>query len=58
LPLQEAVREPIVSGLRALTVPQDEESIPKFTFQENFDWEPFTEHCQVFKEVNGKLVKD
>jgi hypothetical protein len=56
LPLQEAVREPTMPGLRALTFLQHEESIPKFNFQETFVHEPFTKQCQVFKEVNGKLV--
>jgi hypothetical protein len=57
LPLVEAVREPMMPGLRAPTVPQGEESMPKFNFQETFDREPFIEQCQVYKEVNGKLVK-
>jgi hypothetical protein len=58
LPQDEAVPDPVMPGLRAPTVPQDEESTPKFNFQETFDREPFIEQCQVFKEVNGKLVKD
>jgi hypothetical protein len=36
--LQEAVREPIMPGLRAPTVPQDEEPIPKFNMQIGSVW--------------------
>jgi hypothetical protein len=57
-PSVEPVREPTMPGLRAPTVPEGEESMPKFNFEETFDCEPFIEQCEVFKEVNGKLVKD
>jgi hypothetical protein len=39
-------------GLRAPSVPQGEESMPKFNFQETFDRKPFMEQYQVYKEVN------
>ncbi len=50
--------EPTMPGLRAPTVPQGEESMPKFNFNETLDHEPFMEQCQVYKEVNGKFVRD
>jgi hypothetical protein len=33
-------------------------SAPKFNFGETFDHEPFTELFEVYKSVNGKLVKN
>jgi len=58
IPLDDAVPEEEVGNLRAPTVPNGEESIPKFNFGETFDREPFVELCEVFKEENGKLCKD
>jgi hypothetical protein len=42
LPSEEQVTEPTMPGLPAPTVPQGEESMPKFNFNETFDHEPFT----------------
>ena len=39
-------------------MPENEVPAPKFNFGEIFDREPFTELCEVYKSVNGKLVKD
>jgi hypothetical protein len=58
IPLEEAVPEEQVEGLRAPTVPEGEVSIPKFNFGETFDRKPFTELCEVFKTEKGKLCKD
>ena len=56
--ITEAVAEVTADGLRAPTVPENEVPAPKFNFGEIFDHEPFTELCEVYKSVNGKLVKD
>ena len=57
-PAEEAVREPTMPELRAPTVPQGKDSMPKFNFEETFDRQPSTEQCQVYTEVNGTLVMD
>jgi hypothetical protein len=56
--LTEAVSEVAADSLRALMVPKNKVSAPKFKFGETFNREPFTELCEVYKSVNGKLVKD
>jgi len=57
VPLTEVVAKVTADGLRAPTVPENEASAPKFNFGETFDREPFTELCEVFKTVKGKLIK-
>jgi hypothetical protein len=47
-----------VGVLRAPTVPKNKVCPPRFKFGETFDCKSFTELCEVFKSVNGKLVKD
>ncbi len=58
IPLTEAVAIVTADGLRAPTVPENKASAPKLNFGETFDREPFTELCEIFRTVNGKLVKD